>query len=216
MLDMLHDAGDEYILAVAYCIHLELLAQNVFVDQHGRLLVYLDGGAQIETQRLLVADDLHGAAAQHEARTHQYGITDTLGGGNARLDVGDGFGLRLRYADLVHDALEALAVLGVVDGLDVGSDDLDAQLGQRLGQIYGCLSAERYHDTVGMLQLNDIHDVLYRQGLEVEFVADRIVGRYGFGVVVYDDGLVTGILDGPYCVYGRVVELDALTVTYGA
>jgi len=59
--------------------------------------------------------------------------------------------------------------------------------------------------------VDDVHHVLDHQRLEVEFVAGGIVGRDGFGVVVDDDGFIARFADRPDGVYGRIVELDALT-----
>ena len=208
---MFHDAGDEDVLAVADGVHLQLLAHDVAVDQHRLVHVDLHGGLQVVAQALLVRNDLHGAAAQHVARTHQHRIADAGGGLHARLDVGDGFGFGLRDAQLLHDLLEAAAVLGVADGFAVGADDGHAQPGERLGEVDGGLSAERHDDRLRFFEVDDVHHVLDHQRLEVEFVAGGIVGRDGFGVVVDDDGFIARLADRPDGVYGRIVELDALT-----
>ncbi len=79
-LDMLHDAGDKDILAVADGVHLKLLAHDVAIYQHGLVDVDLDRRLQVVAQTLLVRDDLHGAAAQHVARAHQHRVADAGGG----------------------------------------------------------------------------------------------------------------------------------------
>ena len=216
LLDMLHDSGYEYLPAVADGVDFELLAHDVLVHQHGRVLVDLDGRVHVVAQGLLVADDLHGAAAQHVTRTYQYGVTYACGSLHSVLDRGYGLGLRLRYPQLLHDALETAAVLGVAYGHDVGADDRHVEFGQRLGQVDGCLSAERDNYALRFFETYDVHHIFDRQGLEIEFVAGGVVRRYGFGIVVYDDRLVSGLAYGPYGVYGRVVELDALSDTYRA
>ena len=211
VLDMLHDAGDEDILAVADGVHLQLLAHDVAIDQHRLVHVDLHGGLQVVAQALFVRDDLHGAAAQHVARTHQHRITDAGRSLHARLDVRHGLGFGLRNLQLLHDLLEAAAVLGVPDRLGVGADDGHAQLRKGLGEVDGGLSAERHDDGLRLFEVHDVHHVLHRQRLEVEFVAGGVVRRNGLGVVVDDDRLVARGADRPDGVHRRVVELDALS-----
>ena len=212
-LDMLHDTGDEYILAVADSIYLQLLTHDIAVYQDGRIDIHLYGRLQVVAQALLVRHDLHGATTQHIARTHQHGITDAGCSRHTGLDIGHGLGLGLRNGQLLHDLLEATTVLSVTDSLRIGSDDGHTQLGQRLGQVDGRLTTERYDDRLRVLQVDHVHHILHREGLEVELVAGRIVGRNGLRVIVDDDCLVAGLADRPDGVYGRVVELDTLTDT---
>ena len=210
-LHMFHDAGDEDVLAVADGVHLQLLAHDIAVDQHRRILVDLDGRLQVVAQALLVRNDLHGTASEHIARTHQHRVADAGGGLHAGLDVGDGLGLGLRDAQLFHDLFEATAVFGVPDRLRIGTDNGHAQLRQRLGQVDGRLAAQRDDDALGLFEVDDVHHVLDRERLEVELVAARVVRRDGFGVVVDDDGFVARLADRPDRMDGRIVELHALT-----
>ena len=164
-------------------------------------------------QALLVRDDLHGTASEHIARTHQHRVADAGGGLHAGLDVGDGLGLGLRDAQLFHDLFEATAVFGVPDRLRIGTDNGHAQLRQRLGQVDGRLSAERHDDRLRFFEVDDVHHVLDHQRFEIELVAGSVVRRHGFGVVVDDNRLVTGLADRPDGMHGRVVELNALADT---
>ena len=141
-LHQLHDAGHEHVPAVADGVHLDLLALDVVVHQHGLVGVDLDGLPEVAAQLLLVGHDLHGPPAQHEAGAHQHRIADPGGGGDALLDVGHGPALGLGDAQLHEYLLEAVAVLGPLDGGAVGADQLHAPLHQRLGQVDGGLAAQ--------------------------------------------------------------------------
>ena len=209
-LDQLHDAGHEHVAAVADRVHLDLLAENVVVDQHGLLRVHVEGGLQILAQLRLGGDDLHGAAAQHEAGAHQHGIAHLFGGANALLDAGDGAAGGLGNVQLMENVLERVAVFGVFDGLHVRADDLHAAILQRSGEVDRRLAAEGGDDLVRALVDEDVVHVLGGQRLEVQLVRGGVVGGDRLGVVVDDDGLVAGLTDGGHGVHGGVVEFHAL------
>ena len=111
---------------------------------------------------------------------------------------------------------KAVAVLGALYGRAVGAYELHAALHQRLGQVDGGLAAQRGDDPQGVLELNDVHDVLNGQRLEIEFVAGGVVGGDRLGVVVDDYGLVAMLADGLDRVDGGVVELHALAYADGS
>ena len=69
-LNVLHDAGDEDVLAVADGVHLDLLAHDVFVNQDGMLLSNLVDDADEFVDVLVVYGNLHSLAAQHVGGAH--------------------------------------------------------------------------------------------------------------------------------------------------
>ena len=149
LLDMLHDAGDEHVLAVAQRIDVDLDGVGEIAVEQQRILAEhridlaglvvgiarLDVGGhqarqraeQIIVERGLVADDRHRPAAQHVGRAHDERQAE-LGGDQARLldRIGDAV-LGLLQAELVEQALEAVAVLGEVDRIDRGAEDRRAR-----------------------------------------------------------------------------------------
>ena len=58
-----------------------------------------------------------------------------------------------------------------------------------------------------------IHDILCRQGLEIELVGSGVVGRNGLGVVVDYYRLIAELLNGMDGMDSRIVELNALSDT---
>ena len=109
-----------------------------------------------------------------------------------------------------EDLLEAVAVLRVADGVHVRADDLHSERVELVCKVDRRLAAERHHHSVRLLQLDDVHDVLDGERLEVELVRRRVVGGHRFGIVVDDDGLIPRFAYGPDRVHGGVVKLDAL------
>ena len=209
-LHVFHDGRDEDVRPVADGIDLGLLAHDILVHQDRGVLVDFHCIMEIVTERVLVAHDHHRAASEHEARTHEDRVADVLGRLHAVLHVRDGMGLGLADTGLAHDLLEELAVLGVVDGLEAGADERDAELGEGTGEVDGRLAAQGDDDSVRLLEPDDVHHVLRGERLEIELVGDGIVRRNGFGVVVDDDGLVAGLADGPDGMDRGVVEFHAL------
>ncbi len=127
ILDVLHHAADQDLLAVSDGVHVRL--ESVFeetVDQHRVLRRSAHRPPEVAPQRFLVVDDLHRAAAQHVARPHQHRITDPLRhldrcGLARRQTIG-----RLLNAELTRERLEPLSVLGPIDGVDRGAEDRHA------------------------------------------------------------------------------------------
>ena len=167
-------------------------------------------------QLLLVGDDLHCPSAQHEAGTHQNGIADLPGGGDAVLNAGDGLSLGLGDVQGNQKLFKGVPVFRLFDGSAVGADDVHAQIRQGLRQIDGGLAAQRGNDALGLLLLHHVHYVFHRQRLEVQLVGGGVICGNGFGVIVDDDGLVACVFDGLDGVDSGIVEFHALTNTDGA
>ncbi len=193
---------------------------EVAVEEDRRVAGDLHGVADVAGELGVVADDLHGAAAEDVAGADDQGVADAfrdrhrLGGGAG--DAVDG----LAQVEAVEEGLEALAVLGEVDGVRGGAEDGDAGVVQGVGELQRGLAAELDDDAVQravlLLDAEDFEDVLEGEGLEVEAVGGVVVGGDGLGVAVDHDGLVAGFRQREAGVAAAVVELDALADAVGA
>ena len=130
-LDVLHDSGHENILSVADRIDLELLAGDVFVNQHRAVRIDCNRIAEISSQAVFVCDDLHRASAEHKRRTNQHGIADFRRGGDAVFDFRNRSALRLRNMERFQHFFKSVAVLRFFDGIAVGADNRHTALAQR-------------------------------------------------------------------------------------
>jgi hypothetical protein len=92
----------------------------------------------------------------------------------------------------VEHLLEALAVLGSVDGIGRRADDRHARRLQVARELERRLPAELHDHALGLLLVDDLEDVLERERLEIEAVGRVVVGRDGLGVAVDHDGLEAG------------------------
>ncbi len=105
---------------------------------------------------------------------------------------------------------EELAVLGDLDALGRGADDVDAVLLQAQRQVQRGLAAELRNGPPAFLALVNVQHVFERERLEVELVAGVVIGGDGLRVRVDHDGLEAVLLEREGGVDAAVVELDAL------
>ena len=155
---------------------LDLLTLNVMVDKHGLVLVDLNCGVQIVAELLLVAYELHCAAAKHEGGTHENGVADLLGNLNAVLDLGYRLALGLGNVEGNKQLLKCVAVFRSVNSLTVGADDLYTAICKGLCKVDSRLTAERCDNALGLLIVDNVHNVLNGEGLKVELVRGGVVG----------------------------------------
>jgi len=215
-LDVLHHARNKHFLAVADGIHLDFLAEEVLVDEHGVLAVQFQCHHQVADKLRLVVDDLHGPATEHVAGTNQQRIAEAAGNAQGLLDGGDARAWRLRDAEPFQEVLEPAPVLGHIDGLSPRTQDGQIGMRERTGHVDGGLSAELDYrgGSILTLVLEDVPDALFIQRLEVEAVAGIEVGGHRLRVGVHDDALESHLLQRPRRVHAAVIELDALSDAY--
>ena len=77
------------------------------------------------------------------------------------------------------------------------------------------LATERHHNAVGLLDIDDVHDVFVGERLEIQAVARVVIGGHGFGVAVHHDGFVAGLVQRVARMHAAVVELNALANAIG-
>ena len=228
LLDVLHHAADHHVRAVGDDVDVDLdrVGQEL-VDQDRRVLLAgarrqalaargLHRGEHELLQARRVVDDLHRAAAQHVRRAHHHRVADALGD-LARLveAVGGAPGGRAQV-ELLEQLAEALAILGAVDGVGAGAEQLDARVHQRHRQAQRRLAAELDDHALGLLGVDDLQHVLARERLEVQPVGGVVVGRHRLRVAVDHDGLVAVLAQRLHRVDAAVVELDPLADAVGA
>ena len=174
-----------------------------------------DDAHVLDDVRLGVGHD-HVLATQDVGGAHQHRQADLVGSGQGLVQVEHGAAGGTGDLAALQQLVEALAVLGLVDGVRRGAQDWQADLVHVLGQLDGGLSAELHHAGVRLFGGDDVVHALRVQRVEVQAVAGVKVGGDGLGVVVDQDGLTAVLFQGPHAVHRAVVELDALTDADGA
>ena len=217
LLDMLQNTADVDLFAVAQgvdvgldCTLQEAVQVHRVVGANARSL------GHVIAQMLGIVGDHHAAAAQHVARTHQQRVADMRGHGLGLLKRGCLARRRIHNAQLVEQGGKALAVLGKVDGIGLGAHDVHAAFLEHARQLKRGLAAERHHDAVGALNIDNVHDVLVGERLKVKAVGRVVVSRDGLGVAVDHDGLEAAGRQRVARVHAAVIELDTLTNAVGA
>ena len=157
-LDVLHDAGNESVLAVAKAIDVDLDgAAEVAVDEqravrrHRQLRRLIEYGGKVRDVAIEIAEvaqDLHGATAQHVGRTDHQRVAELVGHGARFAGRAHDPAVGLLEAQPLDQRLEAVPVLGEVDGVGRGSQDRHPRLLERLGELERRLPAELHDDTL--------------------------------------------------------------------
>src|SRR2546423_4476731 len=109
-LNVLHDSGDEGVLAVGDDVNFSLDAEQIFVDKDGLAGVCLLSLAIKSAKLLFVVDDLHGAPAKHKAGANENRVADTFGDDACLLQRSDSFAFRPWNAKAFEKRVELLAV----------------------------------------------------------------------------------------------------------
>lgn len=217
LLDMLQDAADVNLFAIAQGVDIGLdrtlqEAVQVYrvVGANARSL------GHVIAQMLGIVGDHHAAAAQHVARTHQQRVANVRGHGLGLLKRGGLTRRRVHNAQLVEQGGKALAVLGKIDGVGLCAHNVHAALLEHARQLKRGLAAERHHDAVGALDIDNVHDVLVSERLKVQAIGCVVVGRDGLGVAIDHDGLEAASRQRVARVHAAVIELDTLANAVGA
>ena len=215
--DVFHDAGDEYVFAVAQSVDIDF--GGIFeetIDQDWAFLRRVSHRfAHVVFDHVSAVGDDHGASAEDVAGADQDRVAEFLRDGQGAFDSRGGTAGRLRDVELLKQAAEAVTVFGEIDGVGIGADDRYAVGFQRQGQIERRLSAELHNDAVGLLGLEDVEDVLKSEGFEVQPVGRVVVSRHSLRVAVDHDGLDAHLLQRVGRVTTAIVELDSLSDAVG-
>ena len=114
-----------------------------------------------------------------------HGIADALGEFQPAVDAVDELRSRRFEADLAHRVLEQQAVFGLLDGVDLGADQLHAVLVEHAGfgqlhrEVQAGLPADGGEQRVGPLAADDLFEVRRGQRLDV-----GLVGQVGSVMMV--------------------------------
>ena len=216
-LDVLQHTADDRGLAVAEAVDVELHGVlQKFVDEHGLARHDLERLPDDRLELILAVDDEHPAAAEHERRAEQHGETDLVRERQRLRLIERGAVGRLQEFQLVEHGGEKLPILGEVDTLGRGANDVHAVRLQAGGEVERRLPAELHDGAGAFLLFVDLEHVLERERLEVKSVGRIVVGRNRFGIRVDHHGLVADLAQCEARVHTTVIELDALANAVGA
>ena len=125
-------------------------------------------------------------------------------------------------ADLAHGVLEQQAVFGLLDGVDLGADQLHAVLVEHAGfgqfhrEVQAGLAAHGGEQRVGPLAADDLFEVRHGQRLDVGLVGQVGIGHDGGRVGVDQHHFVAVGAQGLGRLRAGVIELAGLADDDGA
>ncbi|EJW98498.1 hypothetical protein EVA_13395 [gut metagenome] len=212
-LNKLHDTGNKHVASIAYGINLKLFALDVFINQNRLILVDCNCGFKVGLESFLICNNLHCSAAQNVGGTDKNRVANFFCGLDTVFYVGDGTTLRLRNSKLFHDFFKGVSVLCSLNSCNVSAYNLNTTLHKGLSKVDSSLTAQRGDNADRIFHFHNAHNVLSGERLEVQLVGSGVVGGNGFGVVVYDNGLVAELFNSGNSVDSGVVKLNALTYT---
>ena len=90
---------------------------------------------------------------------------------------------------------------------------------ERHGELERRLAAKLHddamEDTVRLLGMNDLENILGRERLKIKPVGGVVVGRHGLGIAVDHDGFIARLVQGEAGMAAAIVELDPLSDAVG-
>ena len=215
-LHVLHDAGDQHILAIKHAVHFQLTAHQVLVNQNGVLLNgHVDDLHELFNVAVIIGN-FHTLTAKHVRRTHQNGVAQLIGSLQRFFRGKDCTALGSRNIAKLQNLIKTLTVFSGVHTIGRSTKDLNTHISQCLSQLNGSLTAELNNCAPRFLQLHDVLNVLGSQRLKVELIRHVKVGGNGFRVIVNNDGLKTHAAECPHRMNRAIVKLNALANTNGA
>ena len=211
LFNVLHDRADNYLLAIADQIHVDLDRRiEEVVQQYRALIADFHRSAHVAAQLLFVVDDLHGTPTQNIGRTNDDGIRDLLGSRDAFLDAAYDAVRRLFQAQLAYQLLKTLAVFSKIDRIGRGPDDRHSGRFEARGEIERRLATKLHDHAMRPLQRNNLHHILEGHRLEEQAVGNVVVGGNCLGVAVDHDGLKPVFAHRERSMHTAIVKLDAL------
>ena len=171
---------------------------------------------------VVAIDDLHGAAAEHEAGAHEAGVADARGDGDgfvlerAAVPLGAWFNSR-SSSSLAKNFRSSASSMFFGEVPMMWHAVFFEALAARFSGVWppNCTMTPQ-HLVVAVLALVDVQHVLERERLEVEAVAGVVVGGDGLGIRVDHDGLEAQFAQREAGMDAAVVELNALPDAVGA
>ena len=187
-----------------------------FVHEHRAFRRSFDGKAHVMRQFRIGINDLHRAAAEHERRPDEDGITQLVRRGERFGFVGGEAVGRLRNVQLAQHGREQFAVFGDLDALRRGADDVDAVFLQAQREVQRRLAAELGDGAPAFFALINMQHIFQRERLEKQFVAGVVIRGNRFGVRIDHQRFEAVFLERERGMHAAIIKFNALADAVGA
>ena len=214
VLDVLGNKVADHDTILGDGVHLDLLSVlDVLGDNDWVLAGDLSSLLKVCGKILLRVDSVHGSSRENVGWANEDWVGDQVGELPRLLEAGEFLPGWLINTDSVEHAGELVSVLGVVNHLWRGAENLDVEAVERQSDVVWSLSTHGNQNTAGRLKLVDILDGLEVDVLEVEAVSLVIIGGDSLWVVVDHDSLVSVLTESADGADRAPIELDRGTDT---
>ncbi len=214
LLNVLHDAADQYTLTITDGIHIDFYSiVKEAIQQDRRIVRNRHRRLEITLQVYFVVDDFHRTSAQHVRGTDHQRITNPGSFFYRLLQGGNGGVGRLLQVQAVNGLLEAFAVFCPINRIRAGPDDRYASGFQCASQFQRRLTTVLHNHPFRFFDADDFQHVFKRYRLEVKAVRGVIIRGDGFRVTVHHDGFETVFAQCQCRMNTTVVKLNALADT---
>ena len=163
--------------------------------------------------------NFHTASPQHITRTHQHGIADFFCDCHCLLYPVRSPVRRSGHLGLFKNLAEFASVLSIVNRLWSSAQNWHSCISEALGKAQRGLTSQLDNDpldgTCRAFCFIYGHDILKRQGLEIESICRVIVGRDGLRIAVHHHCLI-GLFEGEGSMHTGIIEFDSLANAVGA
>ena len=212
LLDVLHDAADVDVLAVAdgVDVHLDREVEEA-VEQHRAVVRHLHRRGHVRAQVVLAV-----ARSPWRGRRARTTAAPPAGSRSGRRAAPPASSVRaVRFGGWRSPSRSTSCWKRSRSSATSIESGLVPMIGtparaERLGELERRLPAVLHDHAERLLDVQDLHHVLERQRLEVQAVRSVVVGRDGLRVAVDHDGLEPVLAQRERRVHAAVVELDAL------
>ena len=141
-LQMLHDARNQDVLAVANGVNFDFSTHQVLVDQYRIFNLGTGDDAHILADVRFLIGDFHALTAQYIRRTNQYRIAQTIRNLNSFFLGKYRVALCARNAGLVQDDVKLFSVLRNINTLGRGAKNFNTVIIKEFSQLNRSLTAK--------------------------------------------------------------------------
>ena len=212
LLDMLHHAADEDILAVTNRVHIEfecILKKPVDQDR-------VIGGDKhclrhVLPESVIPIADLHRPPAQHIGGTNENGITDPCRNNERLFQSGRCSVVGTWDLQIIQQFSEPFPVFGKIDPFRGCPENPYAVCLKRLCELQRRLPAKAHNHPYGLFLFADVQDIFEGQRFEIELIGGIVIGRDSLRIAVHHDGPEALFRQSHDPVHAAIVEFNSLT-----
>ena len=188
--NMLHNAGDQHIFAIADAVHFQLCAHHILVYQHRVFNPLCQNQLHIAAHIIIRVGDGHILPADHIAGAQQHRIAQFVGSHQGLGHSHYAGALGTENAEFFQQCVKPFPVLGNVDGLGAGAQNSNTLFVQEFSQLNGGLATKGHHHPNGLFYLNHLHHIFRAQRLKIQPIAGVKISGYRLRVVVNENDFI--------------------------